>query len=150
MKFSYLPHLIIDPKTKKIVEEIFYPVVPVRLCYGHSLYKWIVNCMVDSGSDRNLFPAEWGERAGIRIKKGKLVKIAGIGDNSIEAFRHKVKLFIGTASFSVEVDFCYTQRQPLLGRKGFFNLFKKVIFNEQEHATELEFPDNSKYLKGVN
>lgn len=150
MKFAYFPHLIVDKETDQVVEEAFYPIVPIRLCYGHKLFPALVNCMVDSGSDRNLFPAEWGERVGIKIKKGKLVKIQGIGNIEMEAYRHKVKIYIGLVNFYVEADFCYTQKQPLLGRNGFFNCFKKIIFNEEERVTELEPRSNSKLLKNLN
>lgn len=150
MKFDYLPHIIKNHKTNQIIEEIFYPVVPVRLYYKHTLSKYQINCMVDSGSDRNLFPAEWGENIGINIKKGELIKIGGIGGIDIEAYRHRAKLYIGLINFDVEIDFCYSQKIPLLGRKGFFNLFKKIIFNEEERLTELILPDNSKFLKSVN
>lgn len=93
--------------------------------------------MVDSGSDRNLFPAKLGESIGINIKSGNLRPILGIGkDNVIDAYTHKIKIFIADRSFDSEADFSYEQQAPLLGRDGFFKFFKKVEFKEKNKTVE--------------
>lgn len=106
--------------------------------FAHQIIPRAVNCLVDSGSDINLFPAEVGEQIGIPIKKGKLMPVFGIGQKEVIAYRHKVKLYFGTFNFLTDIDFCFEQRTPLLGRIGFFTNFKRVIFCEPERYLELE------------
>lgn len=95
------------------------------------------HALVDSGASVNLFPARFGEQVGINIKKGKLVKLFGIGDKVISAYRHKIKLHFGLKVFEINTDFSFEQNLPLLGRDGFFNLFQKVIFDENFHQVQL-------------
>lgn len=99
----------------------------------------LVNCLLDSGADRNLFPAQWGEAVGIKIKAGKETIHYGIGNNDIKAYRHTVKLYVGTYSFETQVDFSSQQSLPLLGRTGFFSCFKQIIFNERGKVVSLEY-----------
>lgn len=97
-----------------------------------------INCLIDSGSDRNLFPAQWGEMVGIKINKGRLRKIGGIGKSEpIEAYTHSVVLIIGTYKFQAEADFSYAQAIPLVGREGFFDHFAEVRFCQKDKVTEL-------------
>lgn len=138
LKFNYSPNLTVDPKTKKY-DIIYRPYIPIRLCYVHNLGKTQVYCLLDCGSDRNLFPASWGESVGINIKKGEEINILGIGNTRITAYKHQVKLFIGTASFATPADFSYFQNTPLLGRENFFNLFKQVSLKQKEKIIELEY-----------
>lgn len=136
LTFKYLPIPKRDPKTQEIIGEVYYPVVPIRISYAHKLGR-IFNALIDSGAGRNLFPAELGEMVGIKIKKGKQVIILGIGGIEINGFTHKIKIYIGTTSFNTEADFSEEQRVPLLGRNGFFNLFRSVTFKENEKIIEL-------------
>lgn len=138
MKFNYLPFPLVDPKTQELKGTIYRPYVPIMFSFAHQITPRAINCLVDSGSDINLFPAEIGERIGIPIKKGKLVPVFGIGQKEITAYRHKVKLYLGTFNFLTNIDFCFDQRTPLLGRIGFFNNFKRVVFSEPEKTLELE------------
>lgn len=134
--FRYLPIPKRDPKTKEIIGEVYYPVIPTRISYGYSLGR-VFHALLDSGAGKNLFPAELGELLGMKIKKGKTTSILGIGDIEIKGFTHRIKIFVGTASFETEADFSYEQRVPLLGRNGFFNHFERVIFREDARTIEL-------------
>lgn len=126
-KFTYYPYITEDPKSGK-KSEIFRPTIPIILVYK-SKSTWDFQALVDSGSDRNLFPAELGEYLGIDIKKGTKRPIRGIGDYDIWSYTHNVKILTAGKSMEVEVDFSYEQKTPLLGREGFFNCFKEIIFN---------------------
>lgn len=143
MKFTYnyLPGPRKNPKTGEIIGLIYYPVVPVKLCYRHHIFKYLINSLVDSGSDRNLFPAEIGENIGIKIKNEFSQEIGGIGGIKVIAFTHKVKIYLGSFEIDTFVDFSYEQKVPLLGRNGFFNFFKNVIFKEKDDVVELETTD---------
>ena len=137
VKFYYVPFPRVDPVTGKPLGDIFRPLIPVRLGYRHNVAKFLIDCLADSGSDFNLFPASWGENVGINIKKGKVTPIRGIGASEIQAYRHTIKLYVGSKHYTTEADFSYEQNMPLLGREGFFNLFKHVVFNEKHRYVEL-------------
>ncbi len=127
--FPYFEAVAKTPKGKII--KIFRPIIPVRLCWKHQLTKTLINALVDSGADRNLFPAVIGElMLGIKIEKGKKIIHSGIGGIKIEAFVHPVKIYLKGCCFTTEVDFSYHQEIPILGRSGFFRHFQKVIFKE--------------------
>lgn len=93
MKFNYIPIPLINPKTQELKGIIYRPYVPIMFSYAHRIIPRAVSCLVDSGSDINLFPAELGEQIDIPIKKGKLVPVFGIGQKELINYRHKVKLF---------------------------------------------------------
>lgn len=136
-KFDYFPFVHKDMSTGKEMT-MFRPVVPIFLLNSHIMAKRKIYCLIDSGSDRNLFPAQWGEMVGIKINKGKLKKIGGIGNaEPIDAYTHKVSLMIGTHMFQTEADFSYTQAVPLVGREGFFDHFAEVRFYQKDKVTEL-------------
>lgn len=138
VKFDYTPEVFFNEKTRK-VEYIYRPLIPIRLAYKHSFGKFPVNCLLDSGADKNLFPAQWGEAVGIEIKSGEIITHYGIGSKDIKCFRHKATLFIGAYKFETEADFSFEQSFPLLGRDGFFRYFKRITFHEKEHLIELRY-----------
>ena len=137
VKIAYTPRVYIDKETEK-VRYVYRPLIPVRLCNKHTFSKFPIDCLLDSGADGNLFPAEWGERVSIKIRSGKEITHYGIGKKDVKAYRHKVKLYIGGYNFETEADFSYEQEFPLLGREDFFKYFKRVIFHEKERFVELE------------
>lgn len=135
MVFQYLPNPQRD-QNGRIIEDKYVPVAPLRIIYKHKVGRPI-NALIDSGSDRNLFPAAYGELLGIPIRKGKPIDITGIGNISIKTYRWEVKIFVGTTSFITAIDFSYEQQIPLLGRNGFFNKFSEVIFKEKRREVFL-------------
>ncbi len=138
LQFDYLPFGFYDPVTKE-PSYLYRPYIPVTLGYNHRLCKFPLDCLLDSGADKNLFPAQWGDLIGINIKRGKLQEHIGIGDAKIQAYRHKITLYIGSYSFKTEADFSQSQQIPLLGREGFFQFFDKVSFNEKSKTIELSY-----------
>lgn len=138
IRFDYTPEVFINPKTEK-VNYVYRPLIDIRLCYKHNFGKNLVGCLLDSGADKNLFPASWGQSVNIEIKKGELVRHYGIGDKDIIAYRHKIKLYVGSFSFETNADFSFEQGFPLLGREGFFKYFKKIVFNEKGRFVNLKY-----------
>ena len=126
-----------NPVTGEIIGELYYPLVVIRIAYKHHLGREFY-ALVDSGSDRNLFPASLGILVGMNIKKGTEVTIGGIGRINIKAFTHKITLYLGTKRFETEADFSFDQQVPLLGRNGFFNLFQSVTFKENKKVMTIE------------
>jgi hypothetical protein len=134
--YNYFPQPKKDPKTGRLTE-VLYPYIPIRLSYKHQFCKNPLLCLVDSGSERNLFPAIWGEAAKINIKRGQLKNIFGIGEIKIKAYTHEIKLIAENFVFITFADFSYEQEVPLLGRHGFFDHFKAIIFKEKKKVFEL-------------
>lgn len=135
--FSYLPRPIINQKTN-LAEDVFTPYIPIRLSVSHNNPTPIIDALVDSGSDRNLFPIELGKLLGINFKKLKPKIIFGIGDVHIKAYTANINIWLNNIKYSSEADFSPDQQTLLLGRQGFFNLFKTVIFDEKGRFLYIE------------
>ena len=135
--FSYLPRPIINPKTNQR-EEIFTPYVPIMLSTSHGNPTPLIDALVDSGSDRNLFPMQLADLLGISFKKIKPKIIHGIGGIAIKAYSSKINIWVNNEKYATEADFSLEQQTLLLGRQGFFNLFKKVTFDEKGRFLYLE------------
>ncbi len=133
-KFTYHPYPGKDLKTGEMVE-VFRPTVPIVVS-SKGILSWEIQALVDSGSDRNLFPAKLGEIIGINIKGGDTRPIQGIGNSKINSYTHKIMIHIAGHSFETEADFSYDQQSLLLGREGFFKFFKKIEFKEKEKSVE--------------
>lgn len=135
--YSYLPRQVINQKTN-LLEEVFTPYIPIRLSVNHNNPTPIIDALVDSGSDRNLFPLQLGELLGINFKKIKPKIIFGIGDIQIKAYTANINIWLNNTKYLSEADFSLNQQTLLLGRQGFFNLFKAVIFAEKEKFLYIE------------
>lgn len=136
--FYYIPDVGVDNSTGKIFE-ILRPKIPVRLSVNFNLSKVLIDCLFDTGSDRNLFPADWGRSLGLKIEKGKKVNIGGIGGKEITAYTHKVTLYIQDNKIETEADFSAEQNTPLLGRIGFMDKVSEIIVNERKKFIKILF-----------
>lgn len=127
MKFPYVK---LPAKKGKFVE---LPLIKIGLPFGYHY------CLVDSGADFCHFHGKIGESFGLNIKKGKAMKGRGITGNEFTSYFHKVKLNIGGWEHEVEVGFSYELGTPfgILGREGFFSLFK-VCFDHSKRVIELK------------
>ncbi len=135
MEFSYVP--IPQKNTKGEIGERCFPFIPIRLIYNHRVGRPI-HALLDSGSERNLFPASYGELVGIPVKRGNRIDILGIGGVTIPGYTWEVKLYLQNTGFLTKIDFSYEQQVPLLGRNGFFNHFSEVVFKEKERIVVLQ------------
>lgn len=136
IRFLYRPFPKKNPITHTVVGIFYRPLVTLQVANKQQLSRPF-NALADSGSDANLFPAELAEMIGIDFKGRRPKTIIGIGGIEIKAFNHKIKLIIGLKEFDTEADFSYQQKVPLLGREGFFNLFQKVIFDNNFNELQL-------------
>lgn len=139
-KYDYTKFPITDLDSNKIIGHIYKPYISIRVGNPKSrqISKFPMQCLIDSGADSNLLPAVLGEVAGINILKGEPKIINGIGNSEIKAYRHFIKIYLGTTSFNTVADFSYEQKVALLGRDGFFDIFKSVSFYEKLKTFELE------------
>ena len=91
VSFYYVPDIQKDNVTGKLVE-ILRPKIPIRLSMNHKMFPQVIECLFDTGSDRNLFPAEVAKYLGIKVEKGSLRKIGGIGNaRDIAKIRRRVR-----------------------------------------------------------
>jgi hypothetical protein len=94
--------------------------------------------LIDSGADVCLFPADYGEKIGLKIKNKRFMEIHGIGGGKILAYFHIVTLEIGGNKFPTRIGFTYDPiPMATLGREGFFDLFK-VSFDFKKEKIELK------------
>ena len=136
--FYYIPDVYVDNSTGKAIE-ILRPKIPIRLSANFNTSKVLIDCLFDTGSDRNLFPADWGRSLGLKIEKGKKVKIGGIGGKELTAYTHKITLYIQGNKLITEADFSNEQNTPLLGRIGFMDKVKEIIINERKRYIKIVF-----------
>ncbi|GEM_PF-1313352 len=146
--FPYKPDIYLDLNDRsKVIAVVDRPKIPVRLNFNHKFFPTTapVQCLLDSGADRNLFPAHWGESLGIEVKNTKPHTTRGIGNQPpITVYPHKgIKFYVGNGLgtkiiFTAEIDFCYEHQVPILGREGFFRYFKRITFISNNEV-ELEF-----------
>ena len=135
--YSYLPRPYEDPETN-ILGEIYQPMIAIRISKDHGQLSLQFDALIDSGADRNLLPLRFATGAGIQFKKTKPRKIYGIGSGYIDAYTAKVNRWVGTKKYETMADFSPQQNVPILGRDGFFNLFKSIKFDESGKFVYLE------------
>ena len=136
--YSYLPHPFdIDPITKKVIY-IYRPMISIRISRDKGQISLPFDALIDSGSDRNLFPLRFATAMGIKFNKTKPKQVMGIGKVLMDAYSAKINIWLGTHKYEVEVDFIQQQQTPLLGRQGFFNLFKSIKFDEKGQFVYIE------------
>lgn len=93
--YSYVPQPFgIDPISKKLIE-IYRPMISIRISKGHGQISFPFDALIDSGSDRNLFPLKFATAIGIQFKKIKPKQIMGIGKVIVDAYSAKVNIWIG-------------------------------------------------------
>ena len=125
--FKYLPEPGLDSFGNLV--DVYRPFIPVKLGHRRKIGRPFY-ALVGSGSDRNFFPAALGLVLGINVRKGSLRKVMGIGQYELKSYTHTVNFYLGSKEFKTEVDFSYEQEVPLLGRRGFFSLFKSIKFSK--------------------
>jgi hypothetical protein len=123
------------------IENISRPILNVGLRYGSRRAVFGFPCLVDSGADFCIFPAQYGHQAGIHVKAGKPFDTSGVGSKAT-AYFHKISVgvvlpevveyFDCTAGFSFDME-----TTGVLARKGFFEAFDCVIFREKQSLFEL-------------
>lgn len=136
--YSYIPQpFSMDPVTDKLME-IYRPMISIRISKDRGQISPPFDALLDSDSDINLFPLRFAIIAGIKIKKTKPKQIMGIGKVLIDAYPARINIWVGTKKYEAEADFSPQQQTPLLGREGFFNLFRSIKFDEKGQFVYIE------------
>lgn len=128
--YSYVPQVYQNPKTNQLIQ-IYLPMIAIRVSYNQISISPTFDAIVDSGSDRNLFPLTLAKYLGIEFGKARPNKVYGIGKTHISVYPAKINIWLGSKKYETDADFSTDQRIPLLGRDGFFNLFKSIKFDEK-------------------
>jgi hypothetical protein len=116
----------------------YLPMVEVKLQANHHFSPYQINAIMDSGSNLNLFHSYYGQQLGIKVKKGKLVKIRGIGNIVMNAYVHDINLKIDKFIIPTKIHFSDYQSQRQIIGTCTFNFFRRVIFNETKKTLILE------------
>jgi len=137
LKYEYTPLFRLDPVYNEYFV-VFVPFVLIRLSMNHRISQSIINCLFDTGADISLFPDTMATSLGVNIKKGNLTEHMGIGNVSVLAYRHKVKMFAEGYSFNTFADFSEQQNVSLLGRITFAEHFKRVCLHGKDNNAYIE------------
>jgi hypothetical protein len=123
------------------------PVIPIVLRNVRDLSTAIAyEALVDSGSDRNIFPAEIADLLGIDLTNDPTaVRYVGgvVADVRRPVYFHPIEIEVGGLggpAFMTTVGFMADFSKGgygLLGRNGFFSEFNFVKFNNAEHVLEI-------------
>lgn len=138
IRYYYLPDPLMDNSTNTQVGEVFRPKASIRVSYAHGRVSNQLDAIVDSGADGNLFPLRLGTMLGINFIKIKPKIIYGIGGVKVSAYSSSINIWINGTKYSTHADFCDNQHEILLGRQGFFDLFKSINFVENKRFFEIE------------
>ena len=116
---------------------IHAPILKTTLFYKNHERLFLIDCLVDSGADFCVLPANTGKAIGLDVQEGENVTTYGIGGQETLYF-HKVKvevtikdepwIFECRAGFSTKLN---TKGIGFLGREGFFDLFQEIAFNQK-------------------
>ena len=123
---------------------VYSPFLQTFLSCKDNHLGFLFPSVVDSGADRCIFPLNFGERIGLDIKKGERRLSRGLGGGDVIYF-HKVTVRVlileGSWQFDCEAGFSASLNDMgvgFLGRKGFFELFEEVAFNEDRREFRLK------------
>ena len=113
--YSYVPQIFQDSKSQKFIQT-YLPLIPIKVARPNGQISPQFDALLDSGSDRNLFPMSLAKYLGIAFERMKPSKIYGIGKSPINAYPAKITLWLGNKSYATEADFSIKQSLPILGR----------------------------------
>ena len=140
---SYFP-IHIPKRDGTPSKTIYSPILDTYLFYKNKQIHFSFQSVVDSGADFCVFPAKFGELIGISIKEGTQIPTFGVGGKETLYF-HTVEIGIVIKEqiwkFHCDAGFSFKMNMKgigLLGRKGFFDLFQEVAFNQDKKMLKLK------------
>jgi hypothetical protein len=93
--------------------------------------------LIDSGATVSALPKSIATLLGINLKKGKPLRIFGVGGKSIRAWQHSIPIRIGIHGIELPVAFLNSSNSPrVLGREGIFDNFT-IVFEESRRQSAL-------------
>lgn len=116
----------------KLTAYRWMPIIPLTLGYRNRSLEF--SAYVDSGAFYSLFDAEVASSLDLNLEQGKKA-IFIVGDGKFLTARvFKIVIGIGSHSFVSDIAFSKELKVGfnLLGRKGIFDHFEEVIFQEKK------------------
>jgi hypothetical protein len=116
----------------------YSPIVATVLENKTNRLDFSFDSIIDSGADYCVFPSQIGELIGLNVGIGKRLPTYGVGGQETLYFHHiKVTLIIGKEAWEFPCFAGFSRKMNhkgvgLLGRQGFFNLFKRIEFLENK------------------
>ena len=90
---------------------------------------------IDSGADVSIMMRSFGELFVHDLRKGRKIRLKGIGPIHIDAYIHKMHLLIGKEQIAIEVAISEDDNAPnILGRRGLFDQYE-IQFKNKEQQT---------------
>ena len=138
MKFSFIKFPQI-PGLEHIEKKPLVPIILVSIFNRKDLNRFVnLRALIDSGAGFSIFPAELGRVIGLDIESGIKVPRQGIEQSIFDSYLHEIVLEVGGWKFETHACFTLVETAfPVLGRHGFFNLFK-VTLNYSKGEIELK------------
>ena len=120
---------------------IYYPWVPVWI-HKDGLTTPRMLLLVDSGADFCVLKSEIGVALGITdIQAGEPCQLRGLGRATVNSWFHDVEVEFEGQTFAARFAFT-SEALPIpgmLGRRGFFDHFKSVSFDENNRVVSIKF-----------
>ena len=116
----------------------YSPIVTTVLETEAKRLDFSFDSIIDSGADYCVFPSQLGTLIGLNVELGKRLPTYGVGGQETLYFHHiKITLFMGGEPWEFPCFAGFSRKMNhkgvgLLGRQGFFNLFKKILFLENQ------------------
>jgi hypothetical protein len=117
------------------------PLVHITVHYNGA--SVLVNALVDSGADHNIFGKEVADGIGLNIGDEAPVLLSGFDGREAEGFLVPVELQFGEYRWAAPVIFSEASRsRAVVGRVGFFKFFL-INFNEKNSWMDIIWNDHS-------
>jgi hypothetical protein len=114
------------------------PVAEIHIKDCHHIWR-AITMYIDSGADVSIMMRSFGELFGHEVKKGKKIRLKGVGPAHINAYIHKMEILIGEDAVPVEVAIAEDDSVPnILGRKHIFDIFEITFNNKEQHTSFLK------------
>lgn len=110
------------------------PVAEIHIKDKNNIWR-AITMYIDSGADISIIKKSFGELFGHNIKKGRKIRLKGIGKEEVIAYVHKMDLLIGTHEIRIEAAIAENEDVPnVLGRMDIFHSFE-IHFKNKEEST---------------
>jgi len=98
-----------------------------------------ISMLIDSGADVSIISKDFGELFGHNLKKGRKIKLKGIGEGEVVAYIHKMDMLVGKHEVSIEVAIASVDlKVNILGRRNLFDLFEIQFKNKKQETRFLK------------
>lgn len=127
----------------------YSPIVSTILENKIHRLEFSFDSIIDSGADYCVFPAYLGELIGLNVELGQRLPMYGVGGKEILYFHHiKVIVIIEKQAWEFKCFVGFSKKMNIkglgfLGRQGFFNLFNKIEFLENQRKLRLIAEEDS-------